>query len=111
MLQAIGIGLGAAGWIVAFVGWRQLYRWERQLRGVRIQVTFKGKPKMNPRLIDWLRWGLTLQGDKRINGQVVYGQGGTTIALLKPQPRSHGKTKTKTVAPQKGASNIKELRR
>lgn len=78
------------------VAMRQLYRWERQLRGVRVQVTFKGRVTMTPRLLDWLKWGLTLEGDKQVNGQVIYKQGGTTIALLKPS--DHGKSKTRKVA-------------
>lgn len=89
--------LGIMGWLVALVCARQLYRWERQLTGARLRVSFKGRTQMTPRLIDWLRWANTLQGDKRVNGQVVYKQGGTTIAIVKPLPRDHGKTVTRTI--------------
>lgn len=89
--------IGLAGLTLGLACAWQLRRWERHLTGVRVQVSYKGKAKMTPRLIDWLKWALSLEGDKRINGQVVYAQGGTTIALMKPAPREHGKTTTKTV--------------
>lgn len=84
-------------YILAFLFSRQLYQWERQLRGARVKVYFKGRVAMSPRLIDWLHWANTLHGDRKVNGQVVYKQGGTTIAITKPDPRGHGKTTTKTV--------------
>lgn len=90
VLAIVGFAFGSA------CGY-QLWRWERQLRGARISVTYKGKTKMTPRLLDWLLWANKLEGDKRVNGQVIYQMGGTTIALRKPLPRSHGKTKTRTI--------------
>jgi hypothetical protein len=85
------------GWLAAIIAGRQLYRWERFLRGTRVQVRFKGKAKMSPRLIDWLVWAQRLQGDKKVNGQVIYSQGGTTIALMRLPPKDHGKTATTTI--------------
>lgn len=85
------------GWIGFMLFARQLYRWERQLKRARVAVSFKGKRQMTPRLIDLLVWATRLEGDKKVNGQVIYKQGGTTIALLKPLPKEHGKTTTKTI--------------
>lgn len=89
--------LGVIGAIGGFLCARQLRRWERQLAGARVQVSFKGKALMTPRLLDWLTWCLSIEKDERVNGQVIYKQGGTTIALLKPRPKEHGKTKTRTI--------------
>lgn len=69
-----------------FFGYR-LYRWEILLSRARVKVYFKGKPSMTPRLIDLVRWCDQLQGDKRVNGQVIFKQGGTTIALAKAHKR------------------------
>ena len=75
----------------------KLYQWEHLLQQSRVAVSFKGKRQMTPRLIDWLVWAQRLEGDKNVNGQVIYKQGGTTIALMKPAPKDHGKTVTTTV--------------
>lgn len=97
MLLPVITGIAAVGWISALIAGRRLYLWERQLKGARIQVSFKGKAQMTPRLLDWLVWANRLDGDKRVNGQVLYAKGGTTIALRKRAPREHGKTTTKTI--------------
>lgn len=89
--------LGGIGICVTIVFGRQLRRWERLLKGTRVAVSFKGKRKMTPRLIDWLRWAQQIESDKNVNGQVIYTMGGTTIAIMKLQPKGHGKTTTKTV--------------
>lgn len=83
-----------------FFGYR-LYRWEVLLSRARIKVYFKGKPSMTPRLVDVVRWCDQLQADKRVNGQVIYKQGGTTIALAKAHKRVP-KAKQKTVKEKKG---------
>lgn len=111
MILPVIAGVGTVGWIAALVAWRQLYRWERQLTGARVLVSYKGRTKMSPRLIDWLKWANTLQGDTRLNGQVIYKMGSTTISILKPLSRGHGKTATKTVAPEAGAKTVKELQK
>lgn len=73
----------------------QLYRWEQLLKRSRVQVRYKGKPKMTPRLLDWLVWAQRLDSDKAVSGQVIYSQGGTVIALMRPLPKDHNKTTTK----------------
>lgn len=87
--------VGAVWMIIALALARRLYRWERNLRGVRVQINYKGRAKMTPRLFDWLLWANQLESDKRVNGQVIYSQGGTTIMLRKPN--DHGKATTKTI--------------
>lgn len=83
--------------VIAFVLGLRLYYWEKQLQGARIVIAYKGRTKMNPRLIDWLLWSKQLDSDHRVNGQVVYRNGGTTIAIVKVPLRTHGKTTTTTV--------------
>lgn len=87
----------AVGWCAAIMFGVKLYRWERLLQLSRVAVSFKGKRAMTPRLIDWLVWAQRLQSDKKVNGQVIYKQGGTTIALMQPPPKEHGKTETTTI--------------
>ena len=75
----------------------RLYKWERLLRRARIAVAFKGKTKINRPLLDWMTWCRSADKDKHATGQVIYKLGGTTIAVLEPIARSHGKTVTKPV--------------
>jgi hypothetical protein len=89
--------LGGIGLVAGIVFGVQLWRWERLLKGTRVAVSFKGKRQMTPRLIDWLVWAQRLEGDKQVNGQVIYSKGGTTLALLKLLPKDHGKTTTRTI--------------
>lgn len=97
MLDVILGILCVAAVVVAALCARQLQRWERLLSGARIVIAFKGKNKLTPRLIDFVRWAESLDSDKRVNGQTIYKLGGTTIALIKPDPRGHGKAKTTTI--------------
>ena len=91
------IGLTAAG----YFGWK-LRQWEKHLSHARIAIAYKGKVKMDPRLIDWVHWSRMLAKDKRNTGQSVYKMGGTTVAILDPIPR-HSKTKTRTVREKRAA--------
>lgn len=79
----------------------RLYRWEVLLSRARVKVYFKNKSAMTPRLIDIVRWCDELQKDKQVNGQVIYKQGGTTIALAKAHKRVP-KPKVKTTKEKTG---------
>lgn len=96
----VGYAVGVVGLIGFAIGMACLIRlreWERHLYRTRITIHFKGRPQLSPRLIDWLLWARQLETDKRVNGQVLYKMGGTTIALRKLEAKDHGKTVTKTV--------------
>lgn len=86
--------LAVAGWFAAIYLGVRLYRWERQLAGARVAVAYKQKVKMDAPLVDWLKWANMLRRDEQARGRVVYRMGGTSVAILKPRPRSHGKTTT-----------------
>lgn len=86
--------IAAVGFTLGLLCALQLYKWERLLRAARIVIYFKGRSQMSPRLIDVLIWAQKLQGDARVNGQVIYKGGQVTVALKKPDPRGHGKTTT-----------------
>jgi hypothetical protein len=93
----VGLIVGIIG--VAFglyCGWK-LRQWEHHLARSRIAIAYKGKVKMNTPLYEWLLWANRLDKDQQSRGRAVYKMGSTTVAILKPQPRTHGKTKTKTV--------------
>lgn len=93
VLDLLGI-IGIVGGVICA---RQLRRWERQLQGARVVIAYKGKNKMTPRLLDFLRWANQLDSDKALNGQVIYKLGGTTLAIIKPAPKDHGKAQTRTI--------------
>lgn len=91
MIIALAILCGATTALAVFFGYR-LYQWEKLLSRSRLKVWFKGKPAMTPRLLDLVEWSRLLQNDKAVNGQVIYKQGGTTLALTRahkrvPKPR------------------------
>lgn len=90
ILGLVGIGIG-------YLCLRRHRKWERQLRGARIAVAYKGKVKINAPLSDWLLWAQSLDADKTVTGRTVYKLGMTTVAILKPRSPEHGKATTKTV--------------
>lgn len=109
-MTVVALAIGVFGLGFGLVcGW-QLYRWERQLQRVRIAVFYKGKSQMTPRLIEWLKWGLSLERDKGVKGQAIYKMGGTTISLLKPVPKDHGKTEHRTITPEQKREEVKQRR-
>lgn len=97
MLTAVLAGVTAGSLFIAMACARRLYQWEKQLNGARLIIAYNGKNKLTPRLIDLLRWANSLQGDKRVNGHTLYKERGTAVAIVKPTPRQHGKTVTKTI--------------
>lgn len=72
--------------LALFFGYR-LYTWERALSRSRMKVYFKNRTAMTPRLLDLVIWSRELQKDKAVNGQMIYKQGGTTIALTRAHKR------------------------
>lgn len=87
--------------VFAVVVGRRLWRWERLLRAARISIAYKGKVKNSATLFDWLQWANRIDKDKTANGQVVYRSGATTVAIIKPAPKGHGKTTHRQVKPDK----------
>lgn len=102
VIAIAGSAVGATGFLFGLLfGWR-LYRWEKQLRGAKLAIAFKGRVKMSPTIHDLLKWALVLDRDKRNTGQAFFRMGGTTVAILKPTPK-HGKATVKTVKDTKAA--------
>lgn len=97
-MALIGWIIGAFSWAIAVICILRLRQWDRHLRRARIAIAYKGKVKMSPPLIDWFHWSLAVEKDKQVKGRSVYKMGGTTVAILKPLPKEHGKTETKTVS-------------
>lgn len=101
MILIILLIITAVSLIAAILFGYRLYRWEVLLSRARVKVYFKNRVAMTPRLIDILTWCNELQKDKALNGQVIYKQGGTTIALVKAHKRVP-KPKDKVIKEKKG---------
>lgn len=93
IIGVVGVSFGLA------CGYR-LFQWERQLRGARIAIAYKGRVKMDAPLIDWFKWCNSLDRDKRTSGHTIYKMNATTVAILKRRPPVKAKTITR-----KGESN------
>lgn len=101
VLTYISLAIGITGFLWGAFFARRLYRWETLLSRARVKVYFKGKTAMTPRLLDLVLWADKLQKDKQVNGQVIFKQGGTTIALAKAHKR----------VPKAKQSTVKETNR
>jgi hypothetical protein len=104
MVLPVIAGVGVVGWIGFFIFAYKLWQWEYLLRYSRVQVRYKGRARMTPRLLDWLVWANRLKSDKQVSGQTVYAQGGTTISIMRPLPRDHNKTTHRIIKPKKAAA-------
>lgn len=81
------LGVTVASLALAGLFGYRLYQWERALSRSRVKVYFKNRTAMTPRILDFVLWSKQLQGDKAVNGQVIYKQGGTTIAITRAHKR------------------------
>jgi hypothetical protein len=96
IVDIISCIIGFLGLAVAcFFGWK-LRQWEYLLTS-RIAIAYKGKIKMSPQLIEWLQWSAAMTKDGKENARVVYKLGSTTVAIVVPRGKDHGKTVTKVV--------------
>ena len=91
----LSLSIGAFGIAIGAASAYRLSRWERLLRRSRIVVAYKGRVKMNRPLLDWLVWARSADKDKQTTGHAIYKMGGTTIAVLEPVAKDHGKAVTK----------------
>lgn len=101
MVEIVSLAVGITGLTFGILCGLKLRKWERQLTGARVAIAFKGKTQMSAPLIDWLGWANLLHKDKDSAGRAIYKMGGTTVAIVKPQPK-HGRTKTRTIKEKQG---------
>jgi hypothetical protein len=91
IVGALGLAYGA---ILHFT----LRGWQRTLT-MRIAVAYKGRVKIQAPIREWITWSRSVEKNADRKGQEVFKMGGTTVAILKPLPKEHGKT---TVTTRKG---------
>lgn len=115
LLDIISITLGLIGLSFGLLCALRLYRWERQLRGGRIAIAYKGKVKLNAPLIDWFNWINSLDRDRNATGHTIYKLGSTTVAILKRLPPPKAKSTVRKEDSQNGRSrplhNLAQRRR
>lgn len=97
LIGYFGLGFGAVGFAFGMFFAYKLREWERCLKGARIAIFFKGRSRMQPSLFEWLRWAQAVERSKTERGREVYKMGGTTVAILQPRHKSHGKSETRQV--------------
>lgn len=76
---------------------RRLAHWEKQLRGARIGIAYKGRVKMDPTLYEVLQWALAVERDETRTGKMFYSADKVSVSVLEPRHKSHGQAKTHTV--------------
>lgn len=99
-MNTISIFIGVLGLIGLLFGCfcaHKLYQWERFLKGARLAIAYKGKTKMQPTLLELMRWAITVSKDPNATGRAFYKMSSTTVAILQPRPKSHGATVTTQV--------------
>lgn len=63
----------------------ELRKWAKQCKEARIVVAYNRRVKMNAPLIEWLQWCNMLDKDESTTGRVVYMNGKTSIAIVRPK--------------------------
>lgn len=101
-LAIVGVTFGIVGSAFGTICAIRLLQWERQLRGARIAIAYKGRVKLQAPLIDWLKWANSLDNDKTTTGRPIYKANATTVVILKRRPPVKAKTITR-----KGDSNVR----
>ena len=61
----------------------ELREWAHRCQNARIAIAYKGRVKMQAPLTEWMLWCEMLEKDKKSNGRVIYGMGGTSIAIYR----------------------------
>jgi len=84
VLDIICLILGAAGLAFGLRCYVELYKWARQCQGARIAIARKGKVRLQAPLLEWLLWTNKLNDDEASSGRVIYRDGNTSVAILKP---------------------------
>jgi len=78
-----GIVVGIIGLAFALRCYVELYRWAKLLQGGRIAIARKGRVRLQAPLTEWALWVRNMGKDDD-NGRVIYRDGNTSVAILKP---------------------------
>lgn len=115
MIVVISLIFGMVGCTFGLFCALRLYQWERQLRGARIAIAYKGKVKLNAPLIEWIGWINALDKDEKSTGRAIYKANATTVAILKRLPPVKAKSVTRKEDDPNGRSrplhNLAQRRR
>ena len=92
---------------VALYAWWHASRWAKLIAYHRIVIEYKGKVKIDAPLQEWALWCRMADRDKSGQvGHVLYGLGGTRIAIL----RGVRPAKARPVKQRSGGQQIREGR-
>lgn len=62
----------------------ELWRWAKQCQNARIVVGHKKRVQIDAPLVDWLAWANQLNDDQKGRGRIVYRNGYTAVAIMRP---------------------------
>lgn len=85
IVEAVAIVFGVLGVAFGVRSYVELRKWAKQCKEARIVVAYNRRVKMNAPLVEWLQWCNMLDKDESTTGRVVYMNGKTSIAIVRPK--------------------------